>query len=185
MARMEGPSTERLLSWLAEAAQRRDSDKTTVADISSPMRRLLLVPVLALSVLAAGGALAQPREPAQARALTDLAFVLGESHALRQLCAGVSDQYWRNRMDEMLDTEAGDEALTAKLDAAFEAGFAARRREFPQCDPASRAAVLNVAHRGHELSQQLSTVMNRVQTPDLGAPLEPAPDDMAQGASPR
>ena len=40
-------------------------------------------------------------EQAAERALVDLAYAIGESHALRQVCQGDGDQYWRERMEQL------------------------------------------------------------------------------------
>jgi uncharacterized protein (TIGR02301 family) len=50
--------------------------------------------------------------------------VLGQSHALRQACAGASDQYWRGRMSDLVATEHPDPAFERQLKVAFNNGFA-------------------------------------------------------------
>ena len=69
------------------------------------MRRAVLAILLAAC---ATPALAQERTPAERQVLVDLAYVLGESHALRQTCEGAGDMLWRSRMEEMLRVEAAD-----------------------------------------------------------------------------
>ena len=63
----------------------------------------------------AAATFAQDRTPAQRQALTDLAYVLGQSHALRQACLGAQDQFWRGRMLRMVDAEAPDPAFNLSL----------------------------------------------------------------------
>ena len=103
------------------------------------MRAAALILALSLSALALP-AQAQERTPAQRQTLADIAYVLGESHALRQACEGAYDQYWRDRMMGVTDTEAPDAALDRRLKEAFNSGFASRRAEFPECSRASRIA---------------------------------------------
>ena len=89
--------------------------------------------------------------------MVDLAYVLGESHALRQACDGSDDQYWRARMLELLDAEAPDQALKARLGKAFNTGFAAGQAAFPTCDVKSRAEAARIAQRGRTLADKLAT----------------------------
>ncbi|MBR7621155.1 TIGR02301 family protein [Phenylobacterium sp. 20VBR1] len=120
------------------------------------MRRLMLT--LALAAMAFP-VLAQDRSPALRQNLVDLAYVLGESHALRQACAGLDDQYWRTRMMNLVSTEKPDTALDARLKESFNTGFASRQSEFQACSPASRRAELAAANHGLDISNRLAKVM--------------------------
>lgn len=145
---------------------------------------------LVLIAAFAAPAVAQEREPAERQTLIDLAYALGESHALRQACAGDGDQYWRDRMMQVTETEASDAAFNGRLTQAFNSGFATRRTEFPSCSPASKRAELMVARKGQSLSVQLSTVTRVVR--GVGPEGEEAaksdtrdPDSMADDRAPR
>jgi uncharacterized protein (TIGR02301 family) len=138
------------------------------------MNRLLRNALLTLTILAptlpASEALAQDRNPVERQKLLDLAFTIGESHALRQLCEGSDDQYWRSRMVRLTEVEKADQAFDAQLRDKFNTGFAARQGEFPQCDDASRRAEQQVARKGQVLAAKLSQSM-RTRTPaDQAAP---------------
>jgi uncharacterized protein (TIGR02301 family) len=124
----------------------------------------------------AGPALAQDRAPAERQTLLDLAFTLGESHALRQLCEGVGDQYWRSRMVRLTEVEKADQAFDAQLREKFNTGFAARQGEFPGCEDASRQAEQQVARKGQALSAKLAQSM-RTQVPADQAPPETVADN--------
>ena len=117
------------------------------------MRRPLLVLLFALT---AAPALAQDRPPAERQTLIDLSFVLGESHALRQGCAGSGDMYWRSRMEELLRVEAADQAFTTRMTQSFNAGYAAGQAGFPSCDASARAELRKQAARGRALAARLS-----------------------------
>jgi uncharacterized protein (TIGR02301 family) len=139
------------------------------------MKRLPLNALLALAVLSgfmvgAGSALAQDRGPAERQTLLDLAFTLGESHALRQVCEGGDDQYWRSRMVRLTDVEKADQAFDAQLREKFNTGFAARQGEFPSCDDASRQAEQAVARKGQALSAKLARSMRTQASPGQAAP---------------
>lgn len=124
------------------------------------MRRLMLP--FALAALAFP-ALAQDRSPALRQNLVDLAYVLGESHALRQACAGIEDQYWRTRMINMVAAEKPDEALDRRLKESFNTGFASRQSEFQACTPASRRAEMAAANHGLDISNRLAKVMIKTE----------------------
>ena len=98
-------------------------------------------------------ALAQDRAPAQRQTLNELAYVLGESHALRQVCQGPSDQYWRERMSQLLQTETPDEAFDRGLRENFNTGYAAAQAQYPACDERARTEAAAVARRGAGLAQ--------------------------------
>jgi len=120
------------------------------------MRRGLAL-LLTIAALAGGPiASAAPRPPAERQALVDLAYVLGRSHALRQLCAGPSDQYWRDRMNWLVATERPDAALDRQLKLSFNSGFTAARNGFARCNAASRREEAVAAARGRDLAASLT-----------------------------
>ena len=102
---------------------------------------------------------AQDRPPAQRQVLIDLAYVLGESHALRQACEGASDQFWRERMGRLVQTEAPDADLDHRLKDAFNTGFIAGQSTFPACGRASRREQARLAQRGRVLAASLTGAM--------------------------
>jgi uncharacterized protein (TIGR02301 family) len=147
-----------------------------VAPMKFPLpKALIALAILSGTVAAAGPALAQDRAPAQRQSLLDLAFVLGESHALRQVCEGTDDQYWRSRMVRLTEVEKADQAFDAQLRERFNTGFAARQGQFTQCDDASRLAEQQTAHKGQALSAKLAQSMV-TRAPDPQA----APDSVAE-----
>ena len=136
-----------------------------------------LLAALAL-VLLARPAAAEAPPSGQRETLAALAQVLGQSHALRQACAGPGDQYWRARMMRLMDVERPQEAWRAELTAAFNAGYASRRRMFPVCTPMARRAEITAAARGRALAGRLA------QAP-RGDSTAASSDEMAQDASPQ
>ena len=116
--------------------------------------RLLIVPLLASLVLAAPAA-AQDRSPAARRTLVDLAYVLGQAHALAMVCEGET-QAWRARMARMRELEAAEEGFDRQLVNGFNAGFVDAQGRFPSCTRAARAESAAVADRGRSLARVLS-----------------------------
>lgn len=127
------------------------------------MRVSLIALALAATVLSPQAlAQSQDRTPAVRQSLVDLAYVLGEAHALRQACQGQDDQFWRARMIRMVDTEQPDAGLDRRLKESFNTGFASRQGEFPSCTGATLRAEIATSARGHSLAAHLSQVMNKV-----------------------
>lgn len=124
-------------------------------------------------------ALAQDREPVERQRLLDLAYALGESHALRQTCEGEADQFWRARMVRLTEVEQADQGFDAQMRERFNTGFAARQGEFPLCDVASRKAEQQAARKGQALALKLSQSMRPVSRG------EPVAEPMAEDAPPR
>ncbi|MDB5457728.1 MAG: hypothetical protein JWP92_3313 [Caulobacter sp.] len=142
------------------------------------MRRIVLAACL---VALAAPAAAQQRLPEDRRRLLDLAYVLGESHALRQACAGQGDDYWRARMTRLAQVEQGDPDFDAGLRERFNSGYETGRDAAGPCGPASRKAEREAAGRGQALARGLSQAV-RPGSP----PADPAtPDSVAELAAPR
>ncbi len=112
--------------------------------------------MLALALGSSGMAQSMHRSPQAREALVQLAYDLGEAHALHRLCAGPTDATWYTRMQQLQAQEAADEAFRRRLVESFNAGFGAGSSEFPACTPQSRAAERAVAARGAALAQQLA-----------------------------
>jgi uncharacterized protein (TIGR02301 family) len=117
--------------------------------------RLYQASVLLAALALASPASAQPRS----QTVSDLAFALGQSHALRQLCQGVQDQYWRQRMERMIELEAPDPADRPPQTERFNDGFLAGKRQYPHCTMQSRAAERSAAARGQALANLLARGM--------------------------
>ncbi|WP_174301281.1 TIGR02301 family protein [Caulobacter sp. S45] len=105
---------------------------------------------------AAGAQEAPRRTGADRQVVVQLAYTLGEAHALRRLCAGPGESTWFGRMQRLESQEAADDAARAQLVESFNAGFAARQAQFVECSRRSRATERAVAQRGAALAQRLS-----------------------------
>lgn len=150
------------------------------------------LPLMAAALLWAGlmwpgAAAAQEREPAERQVLVDLAYAIGESHGLRQTCNGDTDQFWRDRMVQLTETEVPEAEFEARLKQAFNSGFASRQAQFPTCTAESRKAELAVARKGEALAQKLAATTRVVKRmgPDDPALKEGHPDSVESSAKPR
>jgi uncharacterized protein (TIGR02301 family) len=109
---------------------------------------------IALTLATAAGAAERTAEDRQT--LTDLAYVLGQSHALRQACQGQTDQFWRDRMYSLIHTEQPDQGFERRLKDSFNTGYAAAQAAYPACTPSSRRAEARAAERGRALAEGLT-----------------------------
>lgn len=124
--------------------------------------RLGVLPCLlsAVALSAAGAAHAAPaaaiqRSPEQRQILVELAYVLGESHALRRVCLGPTDGQWYERMNRLISMEGDDPIFRQRLIDRFNAGFQAAQTDYPVCNGQSRIAAQSSAARGKTLSETL------------------------------
>ncbi len=102
-------------------------------------------------------AAAQDRDPTVRQKLLELAYALGESHALRLVCEP-EDQYWRARMRRLIELERPDQAFADVLAKRFNAGFQVRESQFPACDARVGAEAAAAARRGQALADALSRI---------------------------
>ncbi|MDQ0466692.1 uncharacterized protein (TIGR02301 family) [Caulobacter ginsengisoli] len=145
---------------------------------------LVIAGLLAGGPLFTGTALAQERSPVERQTLVDLAYMLGRSHALRQVCAGAGDYYWREKMMALSATEAPEADFDSRLKNAFNAGFASGQTEFPTCTADSRRAEAAAAQKGQGLAAQLASISHPVKRlgsddPNAQPPADPDADTPA------
>ncbi len=88
--------------------------------------------------------------------MVDLARVLGESHALGQVCDSPDDQFWRVRMQTLLEQEAAEQGLQTRLSIAFNDGYQSGKALYPRCSEAARAEARKIAAGGETLSGKLA-----------------------------
>lgn len=124
------------------------------------MTRFVLT--IAVALLVSGPASAQ--DPVETRIpktaplhmISELAETLGRAHAVRTLCNGDQDGYWRNYMLTMMSYEASGGPRRAALTDAFNRGYRAQNRETPSCTDSSSAAEARIAARGKELADAIA-----------------------------
>lgn len=114
--------------------------------------------LLALLVMAPPALAATVRPPEEKQTVVDLAYTLGEAHALRAACRGSEDQAWRSRMTRVLEVEQPDEGYRRRLVEAFNAGFVSRQAEHPGCNAETPVAERAAAARGRDLAQRLASL---------------------------
>jgi uncharacterized protein (TIGR02301 family) len=88
--------------------------------------------------------------------VVDLAYILGEAHALHRLCAGAEDNTWRGRMGRLIKAEAPDQVYRQQLMNSFNAGYAAEHAEFATCTLKSQDMERTVAAKGRDIARRLA-----------------------------
>jgi uncharacterized protein (TIGR02301 family) len=116
------------------------------------------LPILAAAALLAALPVAAAT-PVERQQTVDLAYVLGEAHALTAVCGAAGDLRWRARMNRLLELEGQDVPTRGRLADSFNAGFLTRQSEFVGCTRAARAARLSVAGRGAALARNLESMV--------------------------
>ncbi len=90
------------------------------------------------------------------RDVTALAEVLGKSHAIRVVCNGRNDQYWRRYMLRLLELEAPYQSgLRRSMVNGFNAGFSWGSDLHPVCDSNAVSAEKTYAAEGRDLTARL------------------------------
>lgn len=98
------------------------------------------------------------RGPDYFRDAADLASILGSAHAVRVLCNGNEDQYWRRYMADLLTYEAPDPGnLRSSLVSAFNQGYTDVSGQHRVCDGRAVETEARFARRGEEIATRLAT----------------------------
>lgn len=85
--------------------------------------------------------------------LVELSEVLGGAHYLRILCAGRSDQMWRDYMRGVISREPQYNGLLVE---GFNRGYRSEEARFPVCDATTRQMEAELRARGLRVAQALS-----------------------------
>lgn len=91
------------------------------------------------------------------RDVIGLSEVLGKAHAVRVMCNGRNDQYWRSYMMRLLDLEAAyGGGLRTSMANAFNAGYSTTEAAFPGCTQAAVDAEKGYAAEGQAFANNLA-----------------------------
>ena len=123
-----------------------------------PARACAAVLAAAL-VVAAGGARAQGTT-ADSRPYDDrllrLSEILGAVHYLRELCGANEGQLWRDRMQELMNTEGSTALRRARLTRSFNNGYRSYSRTYSVCSQSARTAITRFLAQGAEIADTLA-----------------------------
>ena len=101
-----------------------------------------------------GPALAQDQRPYDDRLLR-LAEILGAVHYLKELCGGTDGQLWRDKMQELLNSEGSSALRRVRLTRSFNQGWSNYRRTYTTCTPSAETAVAKFLAEGALIADTL------------------------------
>lgn len=87
--------------------------------------------------------------------LQRIAEILGAVHYLRELCGANDGQLWRERMQELLQSEGSTALRRAKLTRSFNQGYQSYSRTYNTCTPSAITAVNRFLAEGAEIADNL------------------------------
>ena len=97
------------------------------------------------------------RDQTYIRNVVSLSSTLGSAHAIRLLCNGRDDQYWRGYMQELLGVEAPYQSrLRSSMVSAFNEAYSAESARRSGCDQAAVSAEKVYATTGKRLADELA-----------------------------
>jgi uncharacterized protein (TIGR02301 family) len=85
--------------------------------------------------------------------LMRLSEILGAVHYLRELCGANEGQYWRDRMQDLMNAEGSSALRRARLTRAFNQGYRSYSRTYNTCSPSAQTAITRFLSEGSELSE--------------------------------
>ena len=86
--------------------------------------------------------------------LLRLAEILGAVHYLRELCGANEGQIWRNRMQELIESEGAAAQRRARLSTRFNNGYRSYSRTYQTCTPSAQTAISRFLAEGAKLSDE-------------------------------
>lgn len=108
---------------------------------------------IALAAMAAP-ARAQDQRPYDDRLLR-LAEILGAVHYLKELCGGTDGQLWREKMQELLNSEGSSALRRVRMTRSFNQGWSNYRRTYTTCTPSAETAVAKFLAEGALIADTL------------------------------
>ncbi len=115
---------------------------------------LALAAAMGASPLAAQGP-ATDGKPYDVKLLR-LAEILGAVHYLRELCGANEGQIWRNRMQELIESDGAAAQRRARLSTRFNNGYRSYSRTYQTCTPSAQTAISRFLAEGAKLSDELA-----------------------------
>ncbi|HEY9058355.1 MAG TPA: TIGR02301 family protein [Aurantimonas sp.] len=96
-----------------------------------------------------------PSDAPYMKSLNRLASILGSMHFLRTLCGDPQAAVWREKMRELIEAQAPNDADRRHLVASFNSGYRAFESTYRSCTPAARVAVNRYQGEGATLAREI------------------------------
>lgn len=86
-----------------------------------------------------------------------LGEIMGALHYLRPLCGADDGPVWRDKMNELMQAEAGPQDSRERLAGAFNSGYEGFQLTYRTCTPAARTVVRRYLDEGSKLARDITT----------------------------
>lgn len=96
-----------------------------------------------------------PIDAPYTKSLNRLASILGSMHFLRTLCNDPQAAVWREKMRELIEAQAPNDADRRHLVASFNGGYRSFESTYRSCTPAARVAVNRYQGEGATLAREI------------------------------
>jgi uncharacterized protein (TIGR02301 family) len=111
--------------------------------------------LIALATGASAQSLAPENRPYDDKLLR-LSEILGAVHYLRELCGANDGQLWRDRMNELMNTEGSSALRRAKLTRSFNNGYRSYSRTYGSCSTTAQTAIDRFLSEGADIADNLA-----------------------------
>ena len=120
-----------------------------------------LIAAIALSVvLAIPAAHAQSRSKPYDQKLYRLSEILGAVHYLRELCGSNDKQLWRQKMQELLDSEGTSALRRDNLSRRFNRGYRGYSRTYRGCTSSAQGTIERFLKEAITITDELVKLAN-------------------------
>ncbi|MEM8976184.1 MAG: TIGR02301 family protein [Pseudomonadota bacterium] len=117
--------------------------------------------VLVMSTaVAATNAHAQSRSKPYDQKLYRLSEILGAVHYLRELCGAKDNQLWREKMQELLDSEGTSALRRANLSRRFNRGYRGYSRTYRGCTSSAQGTIERFLKEAISITDELVKLAN-------------------------
>ena len=112
------------------------------------------------AILAMPAANAQSRSKPYDQKLYRLSEILGAVHYLRELCGSKDKQLWREKMEELLNSEGTTAIRRANLSRRFNRGYRGYSRTYRGCTSSAQGTIERFLKEAITISDELVKLAN-------------------------
>ena len=121
----------------------------------------VLLATIVMSITIAGTAAhAQSRSKPYDQKLYRLSEILGAIHYLRELCGSKDKQLWRDKMQELLDSEGTSALRRANLSRRFNRGYRGYSRTYRGCTSSAQGTIERFLREAISITDELVKLAN-------------------------
>jgi uncharacterized protein (TIGR02301 family) len=130
--------------------------ETRMPRISRALRfRIFALSATAVAACAPVHAAGSPDSKPYDDKLMRLSEILGAVHYLRELCGAGEGQLWRERMQELVQSEGSSALRKARLTRSFNQGYRSYSRTYNACTPSAQTAINRFLTEGAQIAETL------------------------------